>query len=185
MTVIPESKLSAWQSRAETADNLVLENLIEFREFYEELKNEHGTLMQAYAEAAKANRMSAETFRAKFGLVRRFRDDDLRRWFASGISFDHLDKAPRLAEITHRQPAELLDACIEIGGADGGTMTADEMAAFAMSETDVPHVTARYYVETAFRKVWKLPNLLGWTEEKAQRFEEELRQLIDRYLEEQ
>lgn len=185
MTLIPQEKLSAWYMRATAADNLVLENLLDFREFYDELKSEHGTLMQAYAEAAKANRMSAATFRDKFGLVKRFQDDDLRRWFYCGISFDHLDKAPQIAELTHRTPAELLEACIEIGGENGETMTADEMMRFAMGETDQPRVTARYHFEAAFRKVWKLPTLLGWADDKSRRFTDELRTLIDRYVEEQ
>lgn len=185
MTIIPEGKLTIWNVRATNADQDILQNLIEFREFYDELKNEHGTLMQAYAEAAKANRMSAATFRDKFGLVKRFQDDDLLRWFASGISFDHLDKAPQIAELTHRTPAELLEACIEIGGENGETMTADEMMRFGMGETDQPRVTARYHFEAAFRKVWKLPTLLGWAEDKSKRFTDDLRTLIDRYVEEQ
>ena len=185
MTLIPADTLRMWNERATCADTLILDNLLDFREFYDELKSEHGTLMQAYAEAAKANRMSAATFRDKFGLVKRFQDDDLRRWFACGISFDHLDKAPQIAELTHRTPAELLDACIEIGGENGETMTADETIRFAMGETDQPRVTARYHFEAAFRKVWKLPTLLGWAEDKSKKFEDDLRALIDRYVEEQ
>lgn len=180
MTLIPTAILTKWETRTIQADKNVLANLVEFLEFYDELQ--HGELMQAYTEAAKANRMSGATFRDKFGLVRRFRECDLYFWFANGISFDHLDKAPSLAEITKRQPSELIAQAIEVGNKDGETMTVDEMTAFALGETDKPKAGAKWHIEQAFVKVWKLRNILGWDDEKANRFEARVRELIEEFI---
>lgn len=169
MTIIPSSKLAEWKKRSEAADFLILENLIEFREFYDELKNEHA-LMQAYAEAAQANRMSAATFRDKFGLVKRFGDDDLRRWFEMGLSFDHLDKAPGLAEISHRTPAEVLDFAAE------ERMTVEQMINWICEEQGKQRAPLLFHFDSLFRKLWKFPALGQWDTDKTERWKQWLEQ---------
>ena len=75
MTIIPAEILRMWGERAETAHHLILQNLIDFKPFDAELQ--HGEKMQAYAEAAKANRMSMRTFQDRFYLVKRFQDAEV------------------------------------------------------------------------------------------------------------
>lgn len=164
MTLIPAEKLSTWHTRATAADNLILENLLDFREFYDELKAEHGTLMQAYAEAAQANRMSRETFRDKFGLVKRFQDNDLREWFMRGISFDHLDKAPSLAEISKRTPAEVLNF------AAAENMTVEQMVNWVCEEQGKERAPLMFHFENEVKRLCKFPTLGNWDAEKTGRW---------------
>ena len=179
MTLLPTGKLETWRKRAKSANKSILENLIEFKEFYDELKDRHGEMMQAYREAADANMMSEHTFRDKFGLVNRFRDSDLLYWFENGISFDHLDNAPSLRP---DDPASLLDDCIENGNENGETMTVPEMVNFVLEGENKRRVKARYHFDRAFSKVWNLHNILKWTDEKAKSFKRELQDLIDKYV---
>ena len=182
MTLIPAEILRMWGERAETAHHLILQNLIDFKPFDAELQ--HGEKMQAYAEAAKANRMSMRTFQDRFYLVKRFQDADLIRWFASGISFDHLDKAPSLAEATNRTPAEMIECAIEVGGKMGGTMTVEEMIAFALGETNKQRKHIGYHIDRAVTVILrKFRHLLKWDDEKAERFAVRLRELMKEFAE--
>ena len=169
MTTIPQDILLRWNGKALWADNAVLENFIEFLDFHDELK--HGDTMNAYADAAKANRMSAETFRGKFGSVLRFRECNIRNWFDRGISWDHLAKAPSLSEYRKITPAELIDECINLGNAEGETMTADEMTAHALSGEDSPPPDVYNLIERAFSKLVKFTKMTEWDDEKRGRWE--------------
>lgn len=177
-STIPKDVLKIWEFRAGEAERDILENLIEFLEFYDELN--HGDKLKAYKEAAKANRMAGETFRGKFGLVLRFRDCDLREWFKQGISFDHLAHAPSLAEVIKLTPAALIEKAIDPGSANGDTMTVDEMIEFALGGSD-KKTSPKWHVEQAFSKLLKLPSLLKWDSEKAQRFETKVKELIEEF----
>jgi len=182
VTLIPTEILRMWSERAETAHHLILQNLIDFKPFDAELQ--HGEKMQAYAEAAAANLMSARTFQDRFYLVRRFQDADLIRWFASGISFDHLDKAPSLAEATNRTPAQMLECAIEIGGKTGVTMTVEEMIAFALGENGKQKVHIEYHIDRAVTVILrKFRFLLKWDDEKAERFAVRFHELMKEFAE--
>lgn len=177
-SIIPRDCLIRWDIRASESENNILENLIEFLEFYDELN--HGDKLNAYKEAAKANRMAGETFRGKFGLVLRFRDCNLREWFKQGISFDHLAHAPSMAEIAKLTPAALIEKAIDPGAANGDTMTVDEMIEFALGGSD-KKTSPKWHIEQAFSKLLKLPNLLKWDSEKTQRFEVKVKELIEEF----
>lgn len=181
MTLIPAAVLKRWNKIADEASRNYLAIFIEFREWDAELQ--HGEKMQAYREAAAAVMMSESTFRDKFGLVKRFQDDDLIRWFRRGISFDHLDKAPSLAEACKRTPSDLLEAAISIGNESGETMTVEEMTAFALAETDQPKASVNYHIESLVTSnLRKLRNLFKWDDDKAERFAIAFRDLLKEYV---
>lgn len=179
MTLLPTGMLEKWQSRARAGNIALLENVIEFvDEFYDELK--HGELMQAYREGADANFCSEYTFRDRVGLVVRYRKCDLVMWFMNGIGWDHLSTAPSLRP---DNPADLIASCLLVGNEQCETMTVREMTNFVLEGENKQRVKARYHFDKAFSKLWKLPNLLRWEPEKAERWSKDLNELIERYIE--
>lgn len=173
--IIETAVLERWYSRATQANKNILQNLLEFGEYYSGL--EHGEKMQAYKEAAEANMMSAENFRYKFGLVLRFKDCNLCEWFANGISFDHLENSSA-AEYKKMTPKELIEKAIELGGPDGKTMTVNEMLNFALGEK--PDSGANKGEFRFFSNLLKFCNLRKWTPEQSERFQTGVRELIDK-----
>lgn len=175
MTLIPETTLTRWRNRSRRSALETLENLLEFRTLAPEFKAEN-CLMQAYNEAAESMMMSGETLRDYMGKIREYTAEQLRNWIENGISFDHMEKAARLAEVAHKTPERLLNEALDPGNETGAPMTVREMVTFAMSEVPQQMKAETYHFTVLYERLGKFPNRFGWERNKAERFNSWLEQ---------
>ena len=172
MSLIPDYIRAQWQVRTRTANKAVLDNLIEFKEFYDEYKH-NGMLIQAYREGAEDNGMSVKHFQERVLLVIRFPDDKLYYWFRHGISFNHLEKA---VSLDPDNPAGWIDKCVN---EYGRPETVDSMIATVLAER--PDAERQAQINNLVSLVCrKFRHWLGADVPAA--FESELKTLINKYL---
>jgi len=169
MMFIPAETKTVWRQRARRGALSKLKSLLEFREMIADYKAEH-VLMEAYKEAAEAMLIAPETLRDDMGKIREYSRENLVRWLSSGLSFDHLETANRLAEAAKKTPAQLLNEAIDPGNATGETMTVDELAVYAIGE--LPHNSRRAVIQMTimFDRLRKFPTRFKWDEIKTGRF---------------
>lgn len=171
MTLIPSDMRNRWSTRARRGALNMLKSLLEFRELIvSEGYREEGVLMQAYREAADSMLMSPETLRDYMGKVREYPKEKLVYWLSNGLSFDHLEKANAVAELAKRTPADLLNEAIDVGNADGKTMTVDEMVSFALGVVDKPRRSVIHHFIPLYERLGKFPSRFRWDEEKTRRY---------------
>ena len=179
MTLIESEVLTRWTNRTVKSNLDRLENLIEFKPYYEEVKYRGAELEQIYKEGAKANGMAVSSFKERVLQVMRFSDCDLRRWFAYGISFDHLKHAGSLYPDA---PAELLEQCIDPGDENGDTLTVDKMINLVLEgrQDRAKSYKLNVMLSNFSRKFLHAFKIEG---EKAKMFEARLRDLISEFVE--
>lgn len=167
MTMIDVKVLLEVRDRARRGALDELESLLWFREHVDEWKAERA-LMQAYFEYAKAMMIARDTLRRKLSIIRNYPPSDLKRWIENGVSWEHIENANQLAELAKKTPKQLLNECIEYGDENGRVMTVEQLITHALGEKPKSPFIAR--LGFLFERLGKYPTLLGWAEEKTNRF---------------
>lgn len=172
-TVIPVEILKTVRARSQSRDRCDLESLLYWRANFED-ELTHGTKEQARSEYAEAMMISVSTFRRKIWQIRGYGEDNLERWISAGVSFEHFERAAEYAGIAHKEPKQLLDECIALGGANGSVMTVDEMTSHALGERE--HRPETYQAINLLSRLANIPQALKWTADKTARYAEWIEQ---------
>lgn len=130
MTLIPSPVTSQWRKAIRQSDALKAKVLCEVRDFIFENKDKY-PVGQLQKEAAEALMVPTATLRDWLGTIREYPEITLNALIVEGMSFSHIDIANQCRP---ENPLSLLNEAIELGGKNGGTMTADELLEFALGE---------------------------------------------------
>lgn len=167
MTLIDPKILIEVRERAKRGALEELESLLWFRERVDEWKEERA-LMQAYYEYAKSMMIARDTLRRKLAIIRNYTPQDLKSWINNGVSFEHMETANQLAEVAKKKPKQLIEECIEYGDEHGRVMTVEQLMTHALGEKPKSPFISR--LGFLFERLGKFPTLLGWAEDKTNRF---------------
>ena len=171
MTLIPTKFRERTRTRSRRGALSKLKSLLEFRDLVKaEGYREEGVLMQAYKEQAEDMMISPETLRDDMGKIREYPAEKLVYWISNGVSFDHMEKAGRVAELANLTPAALMDEAVTIGNADGKTMTVDEMVSHALGVVETPKRNGIYHFIPLLERLGKFPTRFKWDSEKTERY---------------
>jgi hypothetical protein len=165
--MLPIGQLELVRTRAQSGAFAELESLLWFRENEDDWRQEK-TLMRAYQEYAEAMMISAATLREKMAIIRNYPPEKMVYWISNGVGFDTMQRANELAQIAKKTPAQLLDEAVELGGANGKTMTADELTCHALGE--VKRDPAFFRVNALLSRLERLPVLMQWEAGKREKF---------------
>ena len=173
MTFIPPALRKELQKDAHARDDSLIGNLIKLREVFEENQHRGATRDGIADEAAPDMKRAKSTIRRKMWQIRDYPEERLRYWLSHGVSFDHLEWAGSHYQDAKREPIELLDLAAE------ENMTVEEM-----KDTFFPDIIPSPSVQFAqlLDRVVQFAQTLGWPKEKRERFEAELKSLVERYI---
>lgn len=165
--LIGRERFDRIQTRAKAGSLGELESLLEFRELMDEWKAE-GVLMQAYKEWADGMMIARDTLRRRVATIRNYSADDLIRWIAGGVGFEHMETANMLADVAKKTPKQLINEALDLGDENGKVMTVDQLTAHALGEQKRDPVFFR--VNNLLSRLGNFPMLLKWGQDKTDKY---------------
>jgi hypothetical protein len=180
MTFIPPALWKRFRDNAQKRNVNKLDDILLLRAFLQ--KNEDDCTAEILREAADAMIVDDQTVRRVLWQIGSIPDDFLKYTISSGFSFQHLEKANQLFEAAkYESPLALLVSALDKGGESGAPMTVREFVQFAIGDADErPSPSVRF--TQLLDRVVAFAQTLGWGKEKRERFEAEIKSLVERYM---